>query len=89
MASCCGSLTGLKVEWYIQPTALLLSVKASMWGCSVSCSSWSSDSFIVTIAAMNSRRFIEARCWRCVGRRYLQVFPCEVNPPSPHSQASE
>ena len=32
IVSCCLFATGLNVEWYNQPTALLLSVKARMWG---------------------------------------------------------
>ena len=58
--SCVLFLTGLNVEWWSQPAALLLSVKARMW--------WKFECFgvsfvrvslTVTIAAMNSRRLME------------------------------
>lgn len=41
------------------------------------------------IAAINSRRFIEALSWRCLGIMYLHACPWLVKPPSPHSHASE
>ena len=49
------------MEWYIHPNALLLSVNANMCGCCVVWLSASKESWIVMIAAMNSRRFMDAR----------------------------
>ena len=47
------------------------------------------DSLTVIMAAMNSKRLIEALCWRWDGSLYRQAWPCVVKPPNPHSQASE
>ena len=88
-SSCLGLFTGSKVEWCIQPNALLLSVNARMCGLVVLC--WSSviDSFIVITAARNSRKLMEARPCSSMGMSNLQPGPCSEKPPNPHSHASE
>ena len=65
--------TGLKVEWYNHPAALLLSVNARMCGNFVLWSSSRRDILMVTMAAMNSKRFMLALCLSLTGIRNLQA----------------
>ena len=48
-----------------------------------------SDRWIVTIAPINSRRFMEALLRSSIGIRYRHAGPCMVYPPIPNSQESE
>ena len=88
-SSCCGLLTGSNVEWCIHPSALLLSVNASMCGWDVLCVSFVIDSMMVMIAAKNSRKFMEAFPWRRSGISHRHAGPWREYPPRPHSHASE
>ena len=71
--SCWGCRSGLNVEWWSQPTVLLLSVKANILGYLVLWSSAPIESSIVMIDAINSRRFMDPLRRRCSGRRYRQA----------------
>lgn len=77
------------MEWYNHPTALLLSEKARTLGWFDVYVSISKPSSMVTIDARNSRKLMEARCCRCGVSSYRHAVPCVVNPPRPHSHASE
>ena len=86
-----GFSTGLKVEWCNHPSADELSVRLIILSprSEFLASRMVRENSTVDTAAINSRRLIDARPWRCGGICHLQAKPSDVNPPMPASEASD
>ena len=89
--SCSVFLTGLKVEWWSHPRADELSVKLIM---RMPLSEFFvlralRESSAVTVAAMNSSKFMDTRCCSWCGIFQRQAKISEKNPPMPVSDASD
>ena len=89
--SCSGDSTGLKVKWCSHPSADELSVKLRIF-MSLGVEGMSSTNnvmAIVTVAAINSSKFMDSLPWSSVGISHLHAMPSAENPPIPNGEASE